>query len=36
VDGLPDLFARGEGDALALLRNLGDGSFADVTASYRL
>jgi hypothetical protein len=36
VDGLPDLLARGAGGALVLLRNTGDGGFADVTASYRL
>ncbi len=36
VDGYPDLIAAGAGGQAVLLRNLGDGSFADVTASYGL
>lgn len=36
VDGYPDLIAAGPGGQAVLLRNLGDGSFADVTASYGL
>ncbi len=36
VDGYPDLIAAGASGQAVLLRNLGDGSFADVTASYGL
>jgi hypothetical protein len=36
VDGFPDLVAAGDGGQAVLLRNLGDGKFADVTSSYGL